>query len=90
MPYIRKELRPEIDAIIDPLIRLLKDMNAETRAGCLTYIIFKLILIYKDSNWYGKMDALKACESAMDEFRRRFIHSYEDLAIKANGDVILL
>ncbi len=61
--------------------------NEKELAGVLTYIVFKLIRhYYEDCNWYDKSDALKVCESAMDEFRRRFIHPYEDKKIEENGD----
>jgi hypothetical protein len=90
MPYIRKELRPSIDEFLDPLIKRLKESNLEEKelAGCLTYIVFKLIKkFYADGKWYDKMDAGKICQSAIDEFERRFLHPYEDEAIKRNGDV---
>ena len=98
MPYIKKDLRLFIDPIIDILIKRLEEMkkpevvvpiiNEKDLAGCLTYITFKLIRhFYEKGKWYDKMDALKVCESAMDEFRRRFLHPYEDEKIKENGDV---
>jgi hypothetical protein len=39
------------------------------------------------TKWYDKMDAEKVVASAIDEFKRRFLHPYEDEAIKKNGDV---
>lgn len=95
MPYIRKELRPSIDDYINPLITRLdnklknNEITEKELAGCLTYIIFKLIRHYYESgNWYSKSDAIKICDSAVDEFRRRFIHKHEEDAIARNGDVI--
>ena len=99
MPYIRQELRPFIDSILDILIERLKDMmdpelvkpiikDEKELAGCLTYIVFKLLRhFYADGKWYEKMDAVKVVESAIDEYKRRFLHPYEDGAIKRNGDV---
>ena len=93
-PYIRKELRPPIDEILDKLIERLSEMqvtnlqNQKELAGNLTYIVFKLIKhFYKDGKWYDKMDAEKVCNSAWREFARRFLDSYEDEAIQRNGDV---
>jgi hypothetical protein len=69
--------------LVEPIIKDDKEL-----AGCLTYIIFKLIKkFYVDGKWYDKMDAEKVCASAIDEFKRRYLHPYEDEAIKRNGDV---
>lgn len=96
MPYIKKELRSPIDEFLEPLIERLKamissdvlELSDKELAGCLTYIIFKLIRkFYADGTWYGKMDAEKVCASAIDEFKRRFLHPYEDKKIEENGDV---
>jgi hypothetical protein len=103
MPYTKPELRPPIDEKLDPLIERLIEMaelnmpsslrstNAigeKSLAGCITYIIFKLLRkFYADGRWYEKMDAEKVCASAIDEFKRRFLYPYEDEAIKRNGDV---
>lgn len=95
MPYIKPNLRPPINEWLDPLISQLKDMiidgrvNQKDLAACLTYIVFKLIReFYANGKWYDKMDAEKVCASAIDEFKRRFLHPYEDEKIKENGDVV--
>lgn len=90
MPYIKKELRPPIDKFLEPLIKQLKEMGLSEKdiAGCLTYIIFKLIRrFYAEGKWYDKMDADKVCASAIDEFKRRFLYPYEDQKIVENSDV---
>ena len=48
MPYIKKELREEIDAEINNLVSSLKNLiedNSSIRAGTLNYTITKLITI---------------------------------------------
>lgn len=94
MPYIKKESRPMIDDYLDLLIARLDkkiasgELSQKDLAGCLTYITFKLIRhFYAEGKWYDKMDAEKVCASAIDEFKRRFLHPYEDKAIERNGDV---
>jgi len=92
MPYINKKLREPIDDKLDPLIKrlngMLTYMTKEELAGCLTYVIFRLIrTYYEHGKWYDKMDANKVCASAIDEFKRRFLHPYEDRKIIENGDV---
>jgi len=94
MPYIKKEQREDLDVIVDILItKLTKDLKEgkiteKDLAGNLTYVVFKLIrYFYENGKWYDRMDALKVCDSASDEFRRRFIHPYENKKIKENGDV---
>lgn len=96
MPYIKKALREPIDEILEPLIERLRamissdvlELSDKDLAGCLTYIIFKLIRrFYADGKWYDKMDAEKVCASAIDEFKRRFLHPYEEMKIAENGDV---
>jgi hypothetical protein len=95
MPYIRQNLRPPIDKYLDPLIKDLSaslslgELSEKDLAGCLTYITFKLIKnFYAEGRWYDKMDAEKVCASAIDEFKRRFLHPYEDSKILSEGDVI--
>jgi len=90
MPYIKPQLRDDIDPLLYKLIAHLsmQGITKEELAGCITYIIFKMIReFYEDGKWYEKMDAIKVCDSASDEFRRRFLHPYEDEKIKKNGDV---
>ena len=94
MPYIKKELREPIDKYLEPLIKdltaslSLGELSEKDLAGCLTYITFKLIRrFYAEGRWYYKMDAEKVCASAIDEFKRRFLHPYEDKKIIEEGDV---
>lgn len=94
MPYIKEELRPNLDTLLEKIEQEIRAMRAVGKindkgvAGCLTYCVFKLIRrFYADGRWYDKMDAEKVCKSAMTEFMRRFVYPYEDDAIERNGDV---
>jgi hypothetical protein len=56
--------------------------------GVLTYIVFKLLRrFYANGGWYEQMDAEKVVDSAISEFKRRFLYPYEDMKIRDNGDV---
>lgn len=94
MPYIKKEFRGPIEEKLIPLVRRLDRMrnlgmiDEKDLTACLTYIVFRLIRrYYETGKWYDKMDAEKVCASAVDEFKRRFLHPYEDKKILENGDV---
>jgi len=94
MPYIKPELRPEIEKELAPLMEFLEkkaksgEYDQKILAAVLTYIIFKFLRkFYEEGKWYDKSDAEKVVNSAIDEFKRRFLHPYEDKKIQENGDV---
>lgn len=94
MPYIKQELRANLDRYLENVEAEIRSLKAEGKindkgvAGCLTYCVFKLIRrFYSDGRWYDKMDAEKVCKSAITEYMRRFVYPYEDQAIERNGDV---
>ena len=95
MPYIKKELREEIDAEINILVYRLKNLiedNSSIRAGVLNYTITKLIdglygplekAGYKDYN-----EAIGMLECCKLEFYRKAAAPYEDLKLRENGAVL--
>ena len=95
MPYIKKELREEIDAEINILVYRLKNLiedNSSIRAGTLNYTITKLIdglygplekAGYKDYN-----EAIGMLECCKLEFYRKAAAPYEDLKLRENGAVL--
>ena len=95
MPYIKKELREEIDAEINNLVSSLKNLiedNSSIRAGTLNYTITKLIdglygplekAGYKDYN-----EAIGMLECCKLEFYRKAAAPYEDLKLRENGAVL--
>ena len=95
MPYIKQELRPNLDVLLEKLeveiraMRAMGKINDKGVCGCLTYCVFKLIRrFYSKGRWYDKMDAEKVCKSAIDEYMRRFVHPYENEKIQTHGDVV--
>ena len=95
MPYIKKELRKEIDTEINNLVSGLKNLiedNSSIRAGVLNYTITKLIdglygplekAGYKDYN-----EAIGMLECCKLEFYRKAAAPYEDLKLRENGAVL--
>lgn len=93
MPYIKEELRPYFDPMVDDIIDQViagveaKQIVEKDVAGIITYITFRLCRkFYEEGKWYDRMDVKKICESVWDEFNRRFNQPKEDEAIKRNGD----
>jgi len=94
MPYIKKDLRPFFEPIVEQYIdQIIAGVDAgkiseKDVSGIITFAVFKLIRrFYQNGGWYDKMDAIKVCESARTEFLRRFVYPYEDKKIEENGDV---
>ena len=95
MPYIKKELREELEQplndIIGPLQDILIDRKID-RAGILNYVITTLIdscygplsdAKYKDYN-----EAIGMLECCKLEFYRKAAAPYEDLKERENGSVL--
>lgn len=94
-PYVNRKLRHVIElAGLRAFIKNIEELtdseikNREELTACITYIVFRLIKhFYSEGNWYNKMDAVKVVESAIDEYKRRVIHPYEDKKIQEHGDI---
>lgn len=88
MPYIKKEARPQYDALIESLTNLLK--RNETPAGDVNYVfskiarrLFEANLRYDEANkLIGVLECVKL------ELYRRAIAPYEDEKIRENGDIL--
>jgi hypothetical protein len=84
MPYIKPELRKELD-----------NDELPTNPGELNYLITKLVRRYLEFHRFGDKetryshinDAIGALEAAKLELYRRIAVPYEDLKIEENGDV---
>ena len=85
MPYIKKELREEIDNCVCLNAYILK------ADGRLNYFIVKLFLLYMrvyGMSYAHAKEFLGELEMAKMEIYRRYIAPYEDEKIKTNGDVV--
>jgi hypothetical protein len=82
MPYIPPKARQDIV----PILRMLP---SPLKAGELTYIIYFLMIetVGRYPNFAKFAEVIGAVAQAIDEFRRRIVHPYEDEKLKENGDV---
>jgi hypothetical protein len=87
MPYIKQEDRPEMDKIVDSMIKAGVKVN-----GDLNYIIFKFckdtIGPLTNEEGYNKYKNFRGeLSEVRDEIGRRFLAPYEEEKKKTNGDV---
>ena len=83
MPYIHPSLRPEMNEVVDFMIK-----KGVAPDGRLSYVLFKLCkkIVQPSYNNYKNYRAeLKECAG---EIKRRWMNPYEDKKKKQNGDVI--
>jgi len=87
MPYIKKEYRPDLDKLINPLITHLKNVPVESQDGQMNYIITRLLKGVYGKRYFDLNRAIGVLSCVMLEFYRRVVGPYEDEKIKENGDV---
>lgn len=95
MPYIKQELRNQIDGNIAVLAVQIADKLSKTDvdfAGILNYtistLISKILILKFDKLRYWHSPLVRGVlMDVADEFYRRIISPYEDEQIKNNGDV---
>lgn len=88
MPYIKQELRKDVDSYIDELNKLLMYIDEDKIDGVINYIITKIIKKQYDIGRYQQYNsAIGVLECAKLEFMRRTVAKYEDQKIAENGDI---
>ena len=87
MPYIKKEQRPEIDALIEPIIKKVSGLPLEEQDGSLNYAITKIMKSVYPRKYFHLNRGLGVLTAIKDEFYRRDVAPYEDVKIIENGDV---
>jgi hypothetical protein len=87
MPYIKKEQRPEIDKLIDPMIDYLKALPIEDQDGSLNYAVTRIIKHVYPQKYFHFNRALGVLTAITQELYRKIIGPYEDTKITENGDV---
>lgn len=87
MPYIKKDQRPAVDTLIDPVISYLKSLPAEDQDGTLNYLVTRIIKDIYPKKYFHLNRALGVLSAITHELYRRVIGPYEDEKIKENGDV---
>ncbi|MBI5448865.1 hypothetical protein HY948_00955 [Candidatus Gottesmanbacteria bacterium] len=88
MPYIRKEQRPKLDALLGPLINHLQSVSIEDQDGALNYSITKIIRSLYPVKYFHLNRALGVLSAVTQELYRRVIGPYEDTKIQEHGDVV--
>lgn len=87
MPYIKPDQRPDIDALVEPLIVHLKSLPVGEQDGALNYAITKVIKHLYPQKYFHINRALGVLSAVTQEFYRVFVGPYEDSKIKENGKV---
>jgi len=87
MPYIKKENRPELDKLIDPIIECLKNTPVEEQDGKLNYIMTRILKGVYPARYFHYNRALGVLSAIQQEFYRRVVAPYEDKKKEENGDV---
>jgi len=87
MPYIKKEQRPEVDKLVNPLIKYLKSLPVEKQDGALNYAVTRIIKNLYPQKYFHLNRALGVLSAISYELYRRVVAPYEDTKIKEQGDV---
>jgi hypothetical protein len=88
MPYVYREVRNELDAVLDTLIALIPEaLGKEVSDGTVNYVITRIIDAAYGMGGYGKFNrAMGVLDCVSKEFYRRKVAPYEDIKLKENGD----
>ncbi len=87
MPYIKKEQRPQIDSVIEPLLKHIQSLPVEEQDGALNYSVTKIIKHVYPKRYFHMNRALGVLSAIAHELYRHVIGPYEDEKIQENGDV---
>lgn len=93
MPYIRQELREQLDNDILKLAKTIREISdTEAREGTINYTITELLNSaieepYKSLRYFHLNRMVGTLECVKLELYRRFGASYEDKCILQNGDI---
>lgn len=87
MPYIKKDMRPEIDRLVAPLIAHFQSLPVEQQDGALNYSITLIVKRLYPKGYFHMNRALGVLSAITHELYRRVIAPYEDEKIKEHGDV---
>ncbi len=87
MPYIKKEQRPKMDELTDPLIAHLKSLSVEEQDGSLNYAVTRVLKQVYPKKYFHLNRALGVLTAITHELYRVIIGPYEDTKIEENGEV---
>ncbi len=86
MPYIKKEDRPVIDALVDPIVAHISSLPVEAQDGALNYLVTRVIKRVYPTKYFHLNRALGVLSAISLELYRRVVGPYEEEKIKENGD----
>lgn len=87
MPYIKREARPELDALMQPLIDHVKSLPLEEQDGALNYTVTRVLKSVYPRRYFHFNRALGLLTAITQEFYRVEVGPYEDVKIRENGPV---
>lgn len=91
MPYIKPELRDEVDLAIDDLVEFLttyKKTSPDGVKGVVNYIVTRIVSeAFLPLNYASGSDMIATLECSKFEIYRRLLSDYEDAASLKNGDL---
>ena len=87
MPYIKEKHRSFYNGYIKDIINIINRFDEQGKAGQLTYIITKLLLLTKPKRYHDYARLIGVLECAKLELYRRQVAKYEDIKIEENGDI---
>ena len=87
MPYITPEQRPEMDALMDPIIDRIRTLPVEEQDGALNYVMTRMLKSIYPSRYFHFNRALGVLTAVTKEFYRVVVGPYEDTKIQDNGQV---
>jgi len=96
MPYIKQNLRKEVDAELQALINKVREISdKESIYGILNYCILTLILetvigSIQNTRYFTINGINGLLTSIIQEFNRRIADNYENKKIAENGDLAIL
>ena len=88
MPYVKKDQRPPLDKLADPVIAYLAKLPVEEQDGALNYLVTKIIRTVYPRRYFHYNRALGVLSAIAHELYRHVVGPYEDEKIKENGDVM--
>lgn len=92
MPYIKQELRDELNTVVDAFAQRIKEMNQNnpehTRDGLLNYSLTRIFnQVYSDARYHDFNELIGLLECCKLEYYRKYIADYENLKENENGKV---
>lgn len=87
MPYVKLEARPQMDAIMDPVIDHIRSLPMDEQDGALNYVFTRILKSVYPSRYFHFNRALGVLSAVTQEYYRVVVGPYEDGKIRENGQV---